>query len=474
MRERSFDRRRASRVGLVSGGLAAYWPQFPELRPMLEVSNERVRQRLESAGAEVVSSHFVSTPEEGIAAGDELRRSDVDLVVIFLATYMTSTMVVPIAQRSGAPALLLDLAPTPSMDHPNTDTGRWLAYCGVCPLPEVANAFERCDVPFRSISGWLEDEGAWARVETWVKAARVRSALRNGRHGLMGHLYPGMLDTSTDLTLVHAHFGGHVEVLEFDDLRVRVEDADGAQVDRVLDDVHRMFELDASVSQEDLGWAARVAVGLDRLARDFRLDSLAYYHRGLRGEVHERLGAGMILGASLLTAAGVPACGEYELRTSLAMLILERLGAGGAFAEFQALNFSDGVVEMGHDGPSHLAISDARPILRGLDRFHGKRGWGVSVEFDVRHGPVTLLSLTQRRDGAFRMVVAEGEVVGGPHPNIGNTTSRIDFGCDPGLFADAWAAARPAHHWAIGVGHLYEELRATADLLGVELVRVQP
>lgn len=96
------------------------------------------------------------------------------------------------------------------------------------------------------------------------------------------------------------------------------------------------------------------------------------------------------------------------------------------------------------------------------------------MEFDVRHGPVTLLSFTQRRDGAFRMVVSEGEVVGGPRLNIGNTTSRIDFGCDPGEFADAWSAARPAHHWAIGVGHHYEQLHATADLLGLDLVRVQP
>ena len=82
-----------------------------------------------------------------------------------------------------------------------------------------------------------------------------------------------------------------------------------------------VFELDDSVVEDDLRWAAQVSVGLDRLVDDFALDSLAYYHRGLDGEMHERLGAGMILGASLLTARGVPAAGEYELRTSLAMLI---------------------------------------------------------------------------------------------------------------------------------------------------------
>ena len=55
---------------------------------------------------------------------------------------------------------------------------------------------------------------------------------------------------------------------------------------------------------------------------------------------------------------------------------------------------------------------------------------------------------------------------------IGNTTSRVDFGCDPGEWTDAWSATGMSHHWALGSGRLIPELRTTADLLGVELVEV--
>ncbi len=336
---------------------------------------------------DVVDVGFISDAEDGARAAEQLRVAGCDLIVGFLTTYMTASMLAPIAQRSGAPVLLINLQPTEAMDHATFDTGQWLAYCGACPLPEMANTFLRLGVPFRSVSGYLEDERAWAKIARWIKAAGVRGALRTGRHGLMGHLYPGMLDVSTDLTLVPANLGGHLEVLEFDDLRVRVDAASEAQVDQRMALARDVFELDDSVIDEDFRWAAKVSVGLDRLVADFSLDSLAYYHRGLEGEQHERLGAGMILGASLLTARGIPAAGEYELRTSLAMLIVDRLGGGGSFTEFQALNFRDGVVEMGHDGPAHLAISERRPLLRGLGVYHGKRGWGVSVEFDVKHGP---------------------------------------------------------------------------------------
>jgi L-arabinose isomerase len=227
------------------------------------------------------------------------------------------------------------------------------------------------------------------------------------------------------------------------------------------------------VNEDDFAWGAKVSVGLDRLVDDFALDSIAYYHRGLNGEQHERLGAGMILGASLLTARGVPAAGEYELRNSLAMLIMDRLAAGGSFTELQALNFTDGVVEMGHDGPAHLAISARRPLLRGLGVYHGKRGCGVSVEFDVAPGPVTTFGLGQRRDGRFVMVAAEGEVVPGPLLRIGNTTSRVDFGADPGEWVDAWSASGVNHHWALGTGHRAADLAAVADLLALEFRQVR-
>ncbi|GGK92873.1 L-arabinose isomerase [Salinibacterium xinjiangense] len=464
--------RRKTRIGLVAGGLGAYWPQFPQLLPQLKESTACVVERFQQMDAEVTDVGFVSDAQEAAIAAERLRAADCDLIVMFITTYLTSSMVLPIAQRSKTPVLVIDLQPTAKMDHATFGTGEWLAYCGQCSVPEVGNVFRRAGIPFRSVSGYLRQDSAWERIGQWIRAAHVRATLRHARHGLMGHLYPGMLDVSTDLTLLPVTFGSHVEVLEFDDLRVRVEEVTDAQVDDRMALAREVFTLDDSVQGEDFAWGAKVSVALDRLVDDFDLDTLAYYHRGLAGEQHERLGAGMILGASLLTARGVPVTGEYELRTTVAQLITQSVGAGGSFTEIQALNFEDGVVEMGHDGPADLAVSARDPLLRGLGIYHGKRGWGVSVEFDVQHGPVTTLGLGQDRDGTLVLIASEGVVVDGPLLAIGNTTSRVDFGMDPGLWVDEWSQTGIGHHWSLSIGHRAADYKAAANLLGIDFRQV--
>lgn len=460
--------RRKPKVGLVAGGLGTYWPQFPNLLPQLKEASDYVSARFQSMECEVVDAGFVSDAVEGRKAAEKLRQADCDLIVMYVTTYLTSSMMLPIAQRSNTPVLVIDLQPSEKMDHANFDTGSWLAYCGQCSIPELGNVFRRAGIPFRSVSGWLRQDSAWEKISQWMSAAHIRAALRDARHGVMGHVYPGMLDVSTDMTLLSTTFGSHVEVLEFDDLRQRVEQVTPEEVAHRQALAREIFTMDDSVKEEDFEWAAKVSVGLDRLVDDFDLDSLAYYHRGLDGELHERLGAGMILGASLLTARGIPATGEYELRTTVAQLATQVAGAGGSFTEIQALNFLDNVVEMGHDGPAHLAVSSRDPLLRGLGVYHGKRGWGVSVEFDVNPGPVTLLGLGQNRDGSLNFVCSEGLVVPGDLLSIGNTTSRVDFNRDPGEWVDQWSATGVGHHWSLSVGHRAADYRAAASLLNIE------
>jgi L-arabinose isomerase len=465
-------RRTRGRIGLCSVGLAAYWPQFPGLKERLEGYAAQVARRVE-CWAEVVSVGLVDSAEGAHATGERLAREDVDLILLHTATYATSSQVLPIAQRAGVPVVVLNLQPVAALDYANTDTGEWLANCSACCAPELAGAFSRARIPYQVVSGVLTDDDqsrAWQEIESWCRAAGAVRALRNSRIGFLGHTYPGMLDLYADFTQHHAQLGLHVEVLEMDDLLECVEVVTEQELTTTLAETHAQFEVDETVQDEALDWPARVAAGMDRLVESARLDGLAYYYRG-RGEL-ERLGAALILGGSRLTGRGIPCAGEGDLKNAVAMLLMDRLGAGGSFTEFYAMDMNEGFVLMGHDGTAHVAIGDGRPILRGLGLYHGKAGSGISVEFRVKTGPVTILGLTQTAAGALKLVVAEGETIPGEILRIGNTNSRVRFALPPDQFIDRWCAEGPTHHVALGIGRQAAVLRKVGQLFGLETVIV--
>jgi L-arabinose isomerase len=470
-----------ARVGVFGIGLAAYWPQFPGLRERIEGYQRRVEERVRALGADVVSGGLVDSEQAAREAGDRLGSAQVDLVLCHAVTYATSSTVLPVAQAARAPVVLLGLQPTATLDYANVDTGEWLANCAACCVPEIAGAFTRARVPYDTVAGTIDDdERAWAKIGAWVRAAGVARALRRARIGFLGHVYPGMLDMYADFTMVHAQVGAHVEVLEIDDLGARVAQATAAEVAAKEDEIRRMFAfadpsadpIAGPIESEQLEWSARVAVGLDRLAADFALDGLTYYYRGADGNEAERLGAGLIVGNSLLTARGIPTAGEGDLKTNLAQLILDRLGAGGSYTEYYALDFSEDFVLMGHDGPMHVAIAEGRPTLRALRLYHGKRGAGLSVEANVRYGPITILGATQTADGRLKLLAAEGESIPGETFRIGNTNSRLRFALPPAELFERWCAEGPTHHVALGVGHRAGEVAKVASLLGLEMARV--
>ncbi|HVF03026.1 MAG TPA: L-fucose/L-arabinose isomerase family protein [Rubrobacteraceae bacterium] len=466
------EREQRTKVGVFGIGLDAYWEQFDGLKERLEGYQHSVEERI-GQWATVVSSGLVDTAPKAYAAGQRFAEQRVDLIFCHAATYATSSQVLPAIQEADVPVIVLNLQPTSSLDYENTDTGEWLANCSACCVPEISNAFERAGVRFNVVSGMLhEDERAWTEIEEWCRAATVVGTLRGSRFGFLGHTYPGMLDMYSDFTMHQAQLKLHVEVLEMDDLHDRVQDVTKETIAAKLDETRETFEVDGSVDEEDLEWSARVSAGLDRLAEDFDLDALAYYYRGTNDSVYERIGAGMILGNSLLTARGVPASGEGDLKNAVAMKVMDSLGAGGSFTEFYAMDFDEGFILMGHDGPGHIAISDRRPVLRGLGVYHGKAGHGVSVEFGVKTGAVTIFSVTQTRDGRLKMLAAEGESLSGPTLSIGNTNSRLRFALPPAAFMNAWCDEGPTHHCALGVGHHAGTLRKVARLLGLEFIAV--
>ena len=469
------------KVGLFGIGLEAYWSQFDGLQTRLEGFIEIVAQKINAFDAEVVNLGLIDTPEKAVEAGHQFRQADVDIIFLYVTTYALSSTVLPVVQRAKVPVIILNLSPEAAIDYATfnamTDrtkmTGEWLAYCSACPVPEIANVFKRANIKFYQITGMLNnDPECWNEVEEWLSAAKVANIMSHNRLGAMGHYYSGMLDIYTDLTLQLASFGGHIEIIEVDELSaLRKEISEPAIANRVSE-FYQLFDIQADCSRYELARAAKTSLALDKLTEKYDLGSLAYYYKGTGISENEETMSSIILGTSLLTARNIPVAGEYEIKNAQAMKIMDSFGVGGSFTEYYAMDFKDDVVLMGHDGPGHLKIAEAKIKVKPLQVFHGKIGNGLSVEMAIKQGPVTLLSVVETRDGKLQLLIAEGESVAGPILEIGNTNSRYKFSIGARKFVNDWNNHGPAHHCAVGVDHIASKIKKLGYLLKIETVQV--
>ena len=468
------------KVGLFGIGLDTYWAQFEGLKENLLGYQSRVREQLESFGAEVVDAGLVDQPGMSRGVGERFRAENVEVLFLFISTYALSSTVLPVVQGAGVPVVVLNLQPVPSLDYDAFNalgdrghmTGVWLEHCQACCAPEIACVFDRTGIPFHQVVGHLDDAEAWGEIRDWVSAAAVASGMRENRMGVLGHYYCGMLDVYSDMTQQAAVVGNHFELLEMCELHEYREAVSDADVSAKLAEFNEAFEVAGECSGEELERAARTSLALDRLVETHGLGALAYYYEGRPGNDYENIATSVIAGNTLLTGRNVPVAGECDIKNAQAMKIMDLLGVGGSFSEYYLADFDGDAVYFGHDGPAHFAIAEGPVGLVPLPVYHGKPGQGLSIQMTVQNGPVTLLSVVQRGDGSLLFLVAEGESVPGPVLQIGNTNSRYQFSLGAKAFMQRWTEAGPAHHCAIGVGHVAGSVEKLGSLLGIKTVKV--
>lgn len=485
------------RIGLYSAGLRAYWSQFAGLKERLIGYNRFIEEKLSACGT-VCNFGLLDDMDRVDDAIRYFSAEQVDIIFLHSATYFTSDSVLPLHLAVKAPVVVLNLQPSPRIDYERTDTGEWLAQCCACPVPEISNAFERAGIPFRFVSGLLglsETPGiamsreetaehpaavrAWKEITEWVKAAGIKAELSRSVFGFLGGNYSGMLDMYSDFTMLSAQAGIRVKILEMCDLNAFLSTVTEAETAAKRKEIGDMFEIaedspsDARVrkpSDEQLDWSAKVAVAQEKMVAHYGLGGLAYYYHSVDGNPYEELQSGFIVGHSLLTSKGIPCAGEADLKTALAMKIGDLAGVGGSFAEIVVADYRDGTILIGHDGPFHIRISDRKPILRGMQVYHGKKGSGISVEAKVCPGPITTLNVTQTRDGKLKLIVSEAEATDGPIMTIGNTQTPVRFRLDPDAYMEKWFAEAPTHHCALTVGHNAGLFRKVGELLDIPTV----
>lgn len=468
-----------SKVGLFGIGLETYWSQFDGLLENLNKYQRLIRQRLESYNINVIDEGIIDNVNNAKRAADSFKKEDVQIIFLYVSTYALSSTVLPVAQKLNIPFIILNLQPVSKLNYNKFNdlndrgkmTGIWLEHCQACSVPEISSVFNRSNISYQIITGYLKDNSVWKEVELWLEALKVVIKIKDNRLGVLGHYYNGMLDVYTDLTKLSSSFGTHIELIEMCELKRLWDNVSKDEITKKIIEFRNIFNVVDKCEIFEIKRAARTSVALDKLIKNHDLGSMAYYYEGQPGNEYENLVTSVIAGNTLLTGNNIPIAGECEVKNAQAMKILAEFGAGGSFSEFYLMDFEEDIVLLGHDGPAHHAIAQEKVKLVPLPLYHGKPGKGLSIEMNVKNGPVTLLSVVQGKS-EMKLLVAEGKSVDGPILKIGNTNSRYRFSLSVKEFINSWSREGPSHHCAIGVGHIADRIEKFGYLLGLEVIKI--
>ncbi len=465
-------------IAIVPLGHYIYFRQFDGLYEELQGKAAQFAGYFEES-AEVFIADYVDDVDKAFEVVRALKRRDVDGVFLLLTTYLPSSLCAPFANYLDVPQILVGIQPLDHLDYGRCTTYMQLVNDDICAMPEIAGVYGRlgrkippCLVAAASQEALIREE-----VRSWQRAIEACAAFKYAVIGYLGHTYEGMYDMHTDPTAFSATFKSHVKMLEMCELKKWADQTSEADVNQKIAAIRETFAIQTPsvdpltdyVTDEDLRLSARMACALDTMVEKNDLTALAYFYKGEDGNEYERMAAALIVGNTLLTSSGVPLAGEADLKTAAAMLIMNRLGGGGSFAELHPFDIVGDCVLVGHDGPHNILISEGKPILRKLKKYHGKSGSGIGVEFSLKAGDVTLLSINYQATGRFKLVAAAGTSIRGEIPQTGNTNTRVSFNMPVTRFISRWCEAAPTHHLALGIGNHLEEIRRFARIMDVDL-----
>ncbi len=475
--------KRNAKIGVFAVVHDTYFKQFEGLRENLEKYHNDFIEIIKKNDVEVFDFGIVENNEEAYEISNKIKGCGIDLIMCNMITYATSSVFAPIIRDCNIPMVLVALQPRAAMDYSKASTFMQLENDNICSVPEFTGVAIRLgkkiqDVIIGTLYG---DEEAEAEITKWCDIAKVLHSLKGARMGLMGHTMEAMYDMHADPTAISSAFGLHVPLLEIDDVIKVYNEVTEEEINekiKVIDEEFDMPEpksdpVTSKLTDADKYQAAKTAVALDKFVEKYNLTGLAYYYEGCEDSLHRKVATTFIVGNSILNAQGIPMCGEYDIKTCIAMLIMDRLNIGGSFAEFHPFDFKEDFILVGHDGPHHLAIADGKPVLRSLKKYHGKPGSGASVEFKLKEGPITMLGITQTYNGKFKFVIGEGYSKAGPIPPTGNTNTRGFFEPTTKEFVKRWVMEAPTHHYALGIGHHADTIAKIAEILGIEYVIVK-
>jgi len=436
----------------------------------LEAARKNAKEYLASLpDVEVIGGdRMIDFEDKAIEELDYFEKERPDLIVAHFMTFSLGVVVPMFAQRLKVPVVLW------SMKEPDPKGGR-LQNNSFCAANMNSHFMYRMHVPYFHVHAEVGSEKANQELEKAIRVVKTLNVLSRMRIGVIGGRVPGFFTSSCDEMLLRTKVGPEVKFITEHEVieaarSLKPEELEAA-MRTILSDA-KVHESDGP-DEEQLRKSAALFAAVGKMKDRFLVDTFAMrcWPEFIAGDLY---GIAICSTIGHLTNHGfLTACEGDAYGATMMRIEKELTGALPFFCDMIVMEGDYGVAWHCGAAPCALCKSGYQPKLCHSATVEGGGIKGVTGEFPLKPGRVTLARLGEKRDGdGFRMLIATGEGLDTDLFVRGNPLKiKFDAGCDKlreVVISQGWE-----HHYALAYGDLVPELLDICRILDIEPVVVQ-
>jgi len=400
------------------------------------------------------------------------QEKNLDGVMIVMLTYGPGLRTVRALQRNTLPLLLANIQPEQSVT-PEWDMSNLTYNQGVHGAQDTANMILRTTgkAPAIISEDW-HSKRFKSYIEDWARAAQTAQRMKSMKLAMIGQM-PGMGDILTDPAAYMRTLGPQINVVGVGAVYQRMEAATDEEIDAVIAENEKNFEIDPNITEGQHRYAARMQVGIAKLLEEENFGGFSLYFNspgedGRFKQIH-------MMAASNLMAKEYGYSAEGDMNACALVAAGHTLSENAHFTEMYAMDFEKDTVLQSHMGEGNWKIARSDQTVKLIDR---PLGIGAldnppTVLFSAEPGPATLATLISLHGDHYRLAVAQGEVQDTETlPNV--EMPYFHFKPDSGVRAclDGWLRNGGTHHQCLLLGDQRPRWKMFTDILGIEYVEV--
>lgn len=422
--------------------------------PFAEQMIGEARQALVEAGFHLLEPerpiHDLSIAKE---IAQDFSKLDLDLLLIFQATFADSTMVVEIAQAFDAPLFLWAV--------PEAWTGERLRLNSLCGINLAGHALTLRKIQYDYAYADPQDTEIIEKIRDLAQAGALRRRLKTARLGIVGEHPVGMDTCHLDEARLREIFGIKIERIALDEVFARARSISQSIIDQTRALLDTRVDNLASLEQAPLNGTLSVYNALKEIAVEQKLDGLAVR---CWPEFFTEMGCAACGAMSMLSDGlglddPLPCSCEADINGTLTQLMLQTLADAPAFGtDIVGVDQAQDRIAIWHCGLAPLTMAD--PSIPARGGLHSNRGVPLVMDFPLKPGDVTFARISQAT-GNLRLVLGKGEMLAVPKPFSGTSgTMKLDFPSQ--RFLDLLMFEGLEHHISLAYGNYLNSLKTFA------------